>query len=156
MRKVIAVLFTLAMSATTFAQGKDLTGTWNFDEAKTGPQKEAPAPAAKEGSAPAGSRRAGPGGPAKIVITQTDKTISIAMGNQGDALVFRLDGSGSDLGHDGRGKIEWKGDKLGATIISPRGAQTAWFYRQGGWLVMEQQSGSDARKMYFTKAAAGK
>jgi hypothetical protein len=153
MKKTLAVLFTVAMAATTFAQGKDLAGTWNFDAAKTGPLKEEPAP--KGEAAPAGSRRAGPGGPGKVVITQTDKTISIAMGSESNALVFNLDGSESNLAHDGKGKIAWKGDKLEATIITPRGPQTAAFYRQGAWLVMEAQGG-ERQKLYFAKAAAGK
>jgi len=123
MRKVIAVLFTVAMSATTFAQGRDLAGTWVLDPAKTGPIQGAPAGAAA-------------GGPVKMFVKQTASEISVAMGSETNVVAFNIDGTEKEQ-KIGTSKMEWKGNKMLATVSSQRNTMTLTFYRDGAWLVVE-------------------
>ncbi len=155
MKKLAALLtVVVALTTVTFAQGRELAGTWNFDAAKTGPMKDPAGSERKEGAEPAGSRRAGPGGPAKVIVKQTDKTITIAMGaDERNALTFNLDGTESPVMGEGKGKVAWKGDKLEVTLVNPHGTQVLNFYRQANWLVVEPGVGM---KMYFARPASGK
>lgn len=147
MKKVITVLFTVAMAATTFAQGRSIAGTWVLDVAKTG--------------APAAGAAGRAGGPPKMFITQTPKEISIGMGSETNVVSFNLDGSESEQ-KMGKSKMEWKGDKLVATVSATREGKAVTnsltFYREGAWLVAENpaHSGGGVEKMYYAKAAPGK
>lgn len=148
MRKTLAVLFTVAMTATTFAQGREIAGTWVLDPAKTGPIQGAPA-------------GAGAGGPIKMYVKQTPKEISVAMGNEANVVVFNIDGTENEQ-KMGKSKMEWKGDKLIATVSATREGKARTnaltFYREGAWLVVENPAhdGGGVEKIYYAKAAAGK
>lgn len=145
MKTVITVLFIVAMTAATFAQGRNLAGEWTLDAAKSGQ--------------PAGARA---GGPPKMFIKQTAKEISIGMGSEANVVSFNLDGTEAEQ-KMGKSKMAWKGDKFLATVTSARGggpnnSMTLTFYREGAWLVVEEpaHSGAGIEKLYYAKAAAAK
>lgn len=158
MRKVITVLFTIALTAVTYAQGRNFAGEWILDAAKTGPLAGAPAT-----NAPAAAgRQAGPAGPPKMFIKQTAKEISIGMGREDNVVTFNLDGSDAAQ-KQGTSKMAWKGDKLVATVTSaraggPSGGTSLTFYREGAWLVVEEPAhgGNGVEKLYYAKATAAK
>ena len=147
MKTALAALFAVAMTATTFAQGRTIAGTWQLDVAKTGPA-----------AAQAGARA---GGPPKMFIKQTTKDISIGMGTEANAVTFNLDGSEAEQ-KMGKSKMEWKGNKLIATVTSTRDGKamsmSLTFYRDGAWLVVENPAhdGGGVEKMYYAKAASEK
>jgi hypothetical protein len=148
--KKLAALFivVVAVSASTFAQGRNLAGAWTLDMVKTGPLAGAPTTAA-------GAARAG--GPPKMFIKQTAKEMSVGMGSEANVVTFNLDGSDAAQ-KQGKSKMEWKGDKFVATLTSERGAMSLTFYREGAWLVVEEPAhgGNGVEKLYYAKAAAGK
>ena len=150
MKKTLALLFTVAMSATTFAQGRNIAGTWTLDAAKTGPIAGAPA---------AGAR--GAAGPPKMFIKQTPTEISIGMGTETNVVSFNLDGSEAEQ-KMGKSKMEWKGDKFVATVSATRDGKTMTnsltFYREGAWLVVENPAhgGNGTDKMYYAKTPVEK
>ena len=145
MKTVITVLFAVAMTSATFAQGRNLAGEWTLDAAKSGQ--------------PASARE---GGPPKMFIKQTAKEIAIGMGREDNIVTFNLDGTEAAQ-KMGTSKMEWKGDKFLATVTSARGGgpgngMTLTFYREGAWLVVESpaHSGGGVDKLYYAKATAGK
>ena len=147
--KKLAVILTVAvaMSVSALAQGRNLAGAWTFDAAKTGAIAGAPA---------------GSAGPPKVFIKQTAKEISIGMGREDNIVTFNLDGSETPQ-KQGTSKMEWKGDKFVATVISAHGGgenggNSITFYREGAWLVVEEppHGGTVLTKMYYAKAAPAK
>jgi hypothetical protein len=129
--KRLAMVFTFVlMAATAFAQSKDFAGSWVLDAEKTGTTQ----------------------GPPSLTIKMTAAEFNVKMGQ--DELIFKLDGTETELPHGGRGKVVWKGNKLDATITSARGPQTVTFSREGAWLVQEGQSSRGPLKFYFKKAPA--
>lgn len=142
MRKLALICGVAAvMAATTFAQGRDLSGTWSFDSAKTGPIAGA---------------QPGAAGPGKMFIKQTPKEMSIAMGREDNTMTFNLDGSDTPQ-KQGSSKMAWKGDRFVATMTGSRGSSSLTFYREGAWLVVEEPAhGNGIEKLYFAKAGAAK
>ena len=133
---VLFVGFALVLTATTvtFAQGKDLSGSWVLDVEKTG-KKE---------------------GPPMVAITLTPAEFVATVGSAtAKPLTFKLDGTETPADMGGKTKAAWKGDRLDATFISRDGnAETITFFRDGAWLVMEGQSKErGSMKLYFKKAA---
>ena len=132
--KRLAMFLVAAMTATVMAQGKDLGGSWVLDVEKSGTKA----------------------GPPTMTIKQTPKDFTVTMGDgqRSESIAFKLDGTETELSHGGKGKAEWKGDKLVATITSERGAQSVTFSREGAWLVQEGTSSRGPQKLYFKKAPA--
>jgi hypothetical protein len=128
--KRLVMLFVGVMTSAVLAQGKDLGGSWVLDAEKSG-----------------GAR-----GPAAITLTVSEKEFVVKAG--AEETHFKLDGTASDLGHGGRGKAAWKGDKMEVTIMMEKGDQTLTFAREGAWLVQEGTNARGAVKVYFKKAPA--
>jgi len=130
----VGVAAVLTATTTTFAQSKDLSGSWVLDVEKSG-RKE---------------------GPPAIDITLTATEFVAKVGSQkAAALTFKLDGTETPAEMGGKTKAAWDGNKLDATFISRDGnRETITFSRDGAWLVMEGKSNEQgARKFYFKKAA---
>jgi len=84
------------------------------------------------------------------------------MGREDNIVTFNLDGSETPQ-KQGTSKMEWKGDKFVATVISAHGGgenggNSITFYREGAWLVVEEppHGGTVLTKMYYAKAAPAK
>jgi hypothetical protein len=127
----------LAAGKTTFAQGKDLGGSWVLDVEKSG-KKE---------------------GPPAISITLTEKEFTAQMGGPNSPpLTFKLDGTETPMPKGGgKAKAKWEGNKVAATVTGPNGGngETIRFSREGAWLVMEGESKEHGpMKFYFKKAPA--
>lgn len=137
MRKLFVLFVGLAAvltaTTTTFAQSKDLGGSWVLDVEKSG-KKE---------------------GPPMIAITLSASEFVAKVGSEKAAAVtFKLDGTETPAEKGGKTKAAWNGNKLDATFISRDGkAETITFSRDGAWLVMEGRSTDHgAMKFYFKKA----
>jgi hypothetical protein len=163
---IIMAIVSLAGSGLVLAQGKtNLSGTWNFDEAKSDP-----APAGRGGGG-GGGRGGGRGGApaATLVIMQTAAELNVEskndMGSQ--TAVYKLDGGESTITM-GRGemkaKASWDGAKLviGGTqsVSTPGGDFTIErkdvYSVAGNVLTIERsqtaQQGSQTRKLVYNKA----
>lgn len=133
---LVGVAALLTATTTTFAQSKDLSGSWVLDAEKTG-KKE---------------------GPPAISITLTAAEFIATVGSEKAAtLSFKLDGTEAPAPMGGKTKGAWNGNKLDATLISRDGrAETISFSRDGAWLVMEGQSKEQGPMKFYYKKAAGK
>ena len=138
MKKLFVLFVGLAAlvtaTTTTFAQSKDLSGSWVLDVEKSG-KKE---------------------GPPVIAITMTAAEFTAKVGSEkAPPITFKLDGTVTPMEKGGKTKAAWKGSKLDATLISRDGKEeTITFSRDGAWLVMEGRSDDQgAMKFYFKKAA---
>jgi len=126
----------------TFAQSKDLAGSWTLDVEKSGTKE----------------------GPAGLVITLTDKemnvTPNVPAARAGDSkaptMTFKLDGTETEMQGGMKTKASWHGSKLEATVINPKGTgDTISFSRDGAWLVMEGNSPQHGpMKLFFKKTPA--
>ena len=138
--KKVFVLFVafaafLTTTTTTFAQSKDLGGSWVLDAEKSGKTE----------------------GPPMIAITLTAAEFVAKVGSEkAPPITFKLDGTETPAEKGGKTKGAWNGNKLDATFISKDGnAETITFFRDGAWLVMEGKSKDHGpMKFYFKKAAA--
>ena len=126
----------MLMPSTVFAQSKDLAGSWTLDVEKSGKKD----------------------GPPMVVIELTDKEFTAKMGNEkAKPLTFKLDGSETATPDGYKTKAGWKGNKLDATLINPRGeGETISFSRDGAWLVMEGQSKEHGPMKFFFKKTTPK
>jgi hypothetical protein len=126
---VAAVVFT---AVTGLAQSKDFNGTWVLDKTKDGSTN----------------------GPEALKITMTAKTITLqpVAEKEGSpkALIFNLDGTETEMPMGGKGKAEWKGNKLVTTLIGPRGESMTWS-REGDTLIHEMTTPKGLQKTYFKK-----
>ena len=133
--KRLAMLFVAVMTTAVFAQGREFNGSWVLDAAKTGSTQGPPA--------------------VTIVLTAKEFKLTISAGERVQTIVLKTDGTETDVDHGDKGKAEWKGDKLVATITSSRGPSSVTFSREGAWLVQEGEGGGRApAKLYFKKAPA--
>ena len=139
MKRLFAITLVLvaivAAGKTTFAQSKDLGGSWVLDVEKSG-KKE---------------------GPQAVSITLTEKEFIARLGGpNAPPVTFKLDGSESEMPRGGKARAKWEGNKVAATITNPNGGdETVRFSREGAWLVMEGSSQEHApMKFYFKKAPA--
>jgi hypothetical protein len=138
MKRLFAITLVLvaiaAAGKTTFAQSKDLGGSWVLDVEKSG-KKE---------------------GPQAVSITLTEKEFIARLGGpNAPPVTFKLDGTETEMPRGGgKAKAKWEGNKVAATIINPNGGdETVRFSREGAWLVMEGSSKEHASmKFYFKKA----
>lgn len=116
------------------AQSKDLAGSWALDVEKSGSND----------------------GPPVVVITQTEREFTARLGSATARLMtFKLDGTESVVSDGFKGKAEWKGSKLDATIVTPGGPETITLSREGTWMVIEVKSEKGPLKLYFKKTPAG-
>ena len=109
----LTMLFVAVLAATTFAQGRDLGGTWLLDAEKSSTKQ----------------------GPATMTIVLGANEFKVTMGDgtRAATLAFKLDGTETELEHGNKGKAEWKGDKLEATIaIRTAGERLAIEVRDAG------------------------
>lgn len=131
----VGVAALLTATTTTFAQSKDLSGSWVLDVEKSG-KKE---------------------GPQAISITLTASEFIAKLGPEtSPAVTFKLDGTETTMPKGGgKARAKWEGSKVAATIVLSDGsAETVRFSRDGAWLVMEGQSPEHGpMKLYFKKAA---
>jgi hypothetical protein len=72
---------------------------------------------------------AGPG-TMTIVLGANEFKVTMGDGTRAATVAFKLDGTETELEHGNKGKAEWKGDKLEATIISSRGPSSVTFSRE--------------------------
>jgi hypothetical protein len=135
---VLFVVFVAVLSAraTSFAQSKDLSGSWALDVEKSGTKD----------------------GPPMIGITLTAAEFVAKVGSEkATAVTFKLDGMETPMEKGGKTKAAWNGNKLDATLISRDGnAETITFSRDGAWLVMEVPSKERGRMKFYFKKTAGK
>jgi hypothetical protein len=126
----------LTATTTTFAQSKDLSGSWVLDVEKSG-KKE---------------------GPPMVAITLSAAEFVAKVGSEkAPPLTFKLDGTETPAEKGGKTKAAWNGNKLDATFISKDGnAETITFSRDGAWLVMEGQSKERGPMKFYFKKADGK
>ena len=131
-----AIAVMCAGAATTFAQSKDLGGTWVLDVDKSGRSD----------------------GPQSIVLTLTEKEFTGRMGGgTAPAFVFKLDGTETTQKDGAKTSASWKGNKLQATVTSAQGAhETITFFRDGAWLVMEGVNPEKGAMKFFFKKDPGK
>ena len=140
MRKLLVLFVGLAAvltaTTTTFAQSKDLSGSWVLDVEKSG-KKE---------------------GPPMIEITLSPAEFVAKVGSEkAPPITFKLDGTETPAQKGGKTKGAWHGNKLDATFISQDGnAETITFSRDGAWLVMEGKSKDHGPMKFYFKKAAGK
>jgi hypothetical protein len=123
----------LAAATPSFAQSKDLAGSWVLDAEKS---------SSKEG-------------PPMVIITLTATEFTARLGSATAQLMsFKLDGTETELKERGaKTRAEWKGNKLNATVTSQHGPETVVFSRDGAWLVMEGNSKEHGpMKFYFKKS----
>jgi hypothetical protein len=116
----LALAAALAVPALTLAQAKaDLSGTWNFDEAKSDPAG-GPGGGGGGGGRPGGGGggRMGGGTPSKLVIKQTagELTIERTLPNGTETAVYKLDGSES-TNKTGMGESKTKASWDGANLV---------------------------------------
>ena len=132
-RRLIAIVAAVVFTATTaLAQSKDFSGTWVLDKTKDGSTN----------------------GPEALKITMTAKTITMQPVAEKEGspkpLVFNLDGTETEMPMGGKGKAEWKGNKLVTTLIGPRGESMTWS-REGDTLIHEMTTSKGPQKTYFKK-----
>ena len=130
-----AMAFVVVLTTAVFAQGRDLGGSWVLDGEKSATTADTP---------PALS----------IALTAKEFTITMRPGPKAEALTFRLDGTETEFSRGSRGKAEWKGDTLVATMTNARGATSVSFSREGAWLVQSGDDHGKPIKLYFKKAVA--
>src|SRR4051812_21263395 len=126
MKRLVMILLVALMTATTFAQGKDIVGNWVLDAEKTGSTKAPPALA--------------------ITVSAADIKVSMGTADHMQALTFKRDGSSMPIDHGGTGTAKLTNTRLEATITSDHGASTATFSREGNWLVQEVKDAQHAMK----------
>jgi hypothetical protein len=132
-RRLIAIFAAIVFTAAAaLAQSKDLSGTWVLDKTKDGSTN----------------------GPEALKITMTATTITMqpVAEKEGSpkALVFNLDGTETEMPMGGKGKAEWKGNKLVTTFIGPRGESMTWS-RDGDTLIHEMTTSKGPQKTYFKR-----
>ena len=129
---VAAVL--VCLSAVTFAQSRDFSGSWVLDKEKT----------------------KGDGGIPEFTVTMTPTTLTMTppAGSRAPALAFSLEGKkttamGQTL------KAAWKNNKLETSLTNPKGSTTITWSREGESLVHEADMGHGGKpeKIYYKKAA---
>ena len=138
--KSLIPLFVMAAAVAAFvapvsAQSKDLAGSWTLDVEKSGTKD----------------------GPPMMVLTLTDKELTARAGDpKAPTMTFKLDGTETEMTGGMKTKAAWKGNKLEATVISPKGAsETISFSRDGAWMLMEGNSPQHGpMKLYFKKTPA--
>ena len=129
-----AMLFVAVMTTAVLAQGREFSGSWVLDVEKSGSKQGPPV--------------------MTVVLTAKEFKVTMGAGERVETIVLKTDGTETDIDHGNKGKAEWKGDKLVATIISSHGPSSVTFSREGAWLVQEGQSGRGPAKLYFKKAPA--
>ena len=133
---LVVIAIGWAGAATTFAQSKDLAGTWVLDVDKSG-RKD---------------------GPQTVVLTLTEKEFTGRVGAPtAPAFVFKLDGTETTQKDGAKTSAIWKGNKIEATVTSAQGArETITFFREGAWLVMEGMNPERGAMKFFFKKDPGK
>lgn len=132
--KRLAMLFVAVMTTAVFAQGREFSGSWVLDVEKSGSKQGPPV--------------------MTIVLTAKEFKVTMGAGERVETIVLKTDGTETEVDHGNKGKAEWKGDKLVATIISSHGPSSVTFSREGAWLVQEGEGGRGPSKLYFKKAPA--
>jgi len=129
---VLALLMTTALLAQ--GQTKPLVGKWLFDAEKSGTKNAPPT----------------------MIIETTDKELKVTLGDdqRTQTMVFKLDGTETEMANQRKTAMAWKGNKLEATVIDARGRSSVLFSREGDWLVQEGVSPEGPTKIYFKKAPA--
>jgi hypothetical protein len=136
-RWIVFILLIAAglMAGPVSAQSKDVAGSWTLDAAKTGSKE----------------------GPPMVVITLAEKEFTARLGSATARLMtFRTDGTETDVSQGVRGKALWKGSRLEATLITPRGPETVTFWREGEWLAVEASTEKGPMKFFFGRTPSGK
>jgi len=133
----VGIAVFLTATTPTFAQSKDLSGSWVLDAEKSG-KKE---------------------GPPAISITLTASEFIAKLGPEtAPAVTFKLDGTETPMPKGGgKARAKWEGNKVAATIVAPNGnTDTVRFSRDGAWLVMEGESKEHGPTKFYFKKADGK
>lgn len=133
MKRLLLLLAAMTvMTLTTFAQGRDLAGSWVFDATKTGKAD----------------------GPPALTITLTATAVSVGFGaGAGQTTTFPMDGTEATLDKGVKGKAGWNKDTLEVTTVVPsKDPQVLSFSRSGEWLVMAGTTPHGPMSLYFKKA----
>lgn len=133
MKRLVLLLAAMTvLTMTTFAQGRDLAGSWVFDATKTGKAD----------------------GPPALTIGLTATAVSVAFGDgAGRTVTFPMDGTEATLDKGVKGKAGWNRDTLEVTTVVPsKDPQVLSFSRSGEWLVMAGKTPEGPMTLYFKKA----
>jgi len=134
--KRLACVFAMVMTTAVLAQGqtKQLVGKWLLDIEKSGTKNAPPT----------------------MVIETTDKDFKVTLGDdtRTQTMVFKLDGTETEMANQRKTSLAWKGSKLEATVTDARGKSSVLLSREGDWLVQEGVSPQGPTKIYFKKAPA--
>lgn len=120
-KNALAVVLSAALffPALVFAQPKaDFSGTWTFDEAKSGPAGGPGGGGGGGGRPGGGGGRMGGGTPSKLVIKQTasELTVETTTANGAQTAVYKLDGS-ENVNKTAMGESKSKAAWDGATLV---------------------------------------